>query len=244
MSRSQTVPVAGGVPGPQLLVSVLGFEHTSAPLHTLPSEQSAAPVHVHVQSFSHPSPFVVFMSSHCSAPVTSPSPQRAITHAIETQIMPDPQLVPSGGAVPGLQRLPSELGIVQVSAPLHALPSEQSAAPAHVHVQSFSHPSPLVVFMSSQSSPLLTMPSPQPGVTHTPPMHTFVPRHVVPSGRGVPATHALDAVPAIVHCSVPLHGSPSLQSALAEHVNVQSLSQPSPSVPFMSSQSSPAAPST
>ncbi len=238
MSRSQAAPSASGVPGMQRLIREPGFAQTSLPLQAFVSAQSAAPEQVQVQSFWHPSPFTMLPSSHCSGAVTMASPQRAATQPPPTQIRPAPQLVPVDGGVPAMHRLARVPGELQVSAPLHAFPSLQSAPLLQVHVQSASHPSPLVVFPSSQSSAPDTTPSPQPAMAQVPPRQMRPPPQLVPSLGGVPAAHMLAAVPGLAHVSAPLQTLPSSQSAAEEHVKVQSFSQPSPSTAFPSSHCS------
>jgi hypothetical protein len=226
------------MPGPQRLRSVPPLVQTSAPLHTFPSLQSASTLHVQVQVLSQPSAFVVFASSHCSVPLTSPSPQRAAMHDPLTQMFEPPHEVPFEGGMPGPQRLRSVPPLVQTSAPLQTFPSLQSASTLHVQVQVLSQPSPFVVFASSHCSVPLTIPSPHPGVVQSPARQMRPVPQLAPSAGGVPATHRLAVVPGLVQVSAPLQTFASAQSLDALQVNRHSDVQPSVSTRLPSSHSS------
>ena len=107
----------------------------------------------------------------------------------------------------------------------------------HENVQSLSQPSPSVRLLSSQSSPGSVMPFGQTAGVQTPDWQKlFAPQGVL-SVSGVPGPQvwvASSQVPWPSQGSVGVHALGSLDS----HENVQSLSQPSPSVTLPSSQSS------
>jgi hypothetical protein len=97
----------------------------------------------------------------------------------------------------------------------------------------------LLSLPSSQSSPVSTMPLPQPAGTQSPSLHEpSAPSgvaHVVPSG----VSTVVQTCAVMLQVSTPLQIRPSKQSLSSVQVQVQSGSQPSPATALPSSHCSP-----